>query len=465
MKANDFLTKVIESLGLVLGVDGEVMVMTPGDDGEYISDLVKSKSGFPFLLPTNKNLNRLVEIGKGGKVELKFLPFNPIQEDDIGVESQAFKSFIKRAQTMLTLETYEAGSLLLSVAKDDSLVESKGIRVEKFLTSLGKHITTKNMKIVDDNTFKHYNEMIKNCKSPGNHKLLHLTVKRNGDIDGSIYPVVVSIHFPLMEAVLKLDSGEDGYINDVKLRKKDIIVFKEIFRTLFPMVGDDCIYKVSSSRKDYPMFDSTYRLYLELMGKHKEIISKLGTDDEPDLIEAKISISHKEIDGILNSIGKEIERIPNERTLVQREVQPETEEIQQVNLPQMQPNQPHQQQYHQPQQQQQMPQQHYPQNPPLVPVDAMGNIIGPIPSGYQNPNMMNFSQPQMVNSGGYAGNVVNTINAAMNPYAPQPTGPYNPLNYNPYGQGQPSYLVGTNYGYDANSGVRPPLGMTGGSEF
>lgn len=455
MKANDFLKIVVRSLGLQLGPDDELLVMMPNKDGDYESEPVLSKSGYPFVLPTNSNLNRLVKVNKDGKLDLEYFPFNPIVEDDISRETDSFKMYLKRIQVMLTLETYETGMMLINIAKNDNLVDTKGIRVEKFLTNLGKHITTKNMKIVDETTMKNYVELFRSCKEPENKKLVHIVVKKRGEIDGKIYPVVTSIYFPLVEEIMQLSSSEDAIVNDVKLRKKDIAVFQEVFRALFPMINSEFIYRVASERDDYPLFDSTYRMYLEIAIKHGEISKKLNDirNDDFDPVGFELEIRPDDIGDILNSITKELSRIPTERSLLSPKEREESEEIKPVNLPKT--NIQRQEPQHQPVQQFQ---QQY------VPVNSMGQPM----MGYNvlNPNMgmTNGVYPYAVTNNGFVqGSVLDTINSAMNPYQQPPMGnmgqPYNPLNMS--GQGFMVSTVPSTY----NCFEKKPLGLTGESDF
>lgn len=455
MKANDFLKEVIKSIGLHVGPEGEVIAMLPSGEGEYSSEPIVSKTGYPFLLPTNSNLQRLVKVESDGKVVLEFLPFNPILEDDIGRETESFKSYARRLQIMLTLETYETGFMLINVAKNDKLISTKGVRVEKFLTSLGKHITTKNMKIVDETTGKTFIELIKASKEPDNKKIVHLTVKRRGEINGKIYPVVAYAYFPLMEELMKLDPSEDGCLNGVKLRKKDVIVFQEMFKTLFPMVDSSYIYTVHSERDDYPMFDSTYRLYLDILSKHGEIVNKLSEikDEEFDPVVAKVSFNSKDIGDILNKISKEISRIPTERSLLSPQAREESEEIRPVTIPQQQQTQVAQQQVQQPRQQ-----------PQYIPVDQMGQ---PLPgyTGVGYGQQVNGVIPYPVNNTGFmGGSALDTINAAMNPYQQPYQAPMNnyygmPMQSQGYFVAQPQQL--NPYGFVE----KKPLGLTGDSEF
>lgn len=457
MKANDFLKEVVKSVGLHVGPEGEIIAMLPSGDGEYESEPVLSKNGYPFLLPTNSNLQRLVKVEKDGKVVLESLPFNPILEDDIGRETEAFKALSRRIQVMIALETYEVGFMLINVAKNDKLINTKGVRVEKFLTSLGKHITTKNMKIVDETTGKNFIELIKSSKLPENKKLVQIMIKKRGEINGKIYPVVASVYMSLMDELLKLDGNEDTVFNGVKLRKKDVVVFQEIFKALFPMVDSEMVYRVPSSRDDYPMFDSIYRMYLDIMTKHGEIANKLSEikDDDFDPVTANISFSSKDIDGILTAISKEISRIPTERSLLSPSAREESEEIRPVEIPKQQ-----QQVVQQPQQNIQQPVQPV-QQPQFIPVDQMGQ---PLPGygQYGYGTQVNGLMPYAVNNTGFmSGSALDTINAAMNPYQQPMMGmpqPFNPL-------GSPTGFMVAQTMNPYGPMEKKPLGLTGDSEF
>lgn len=440
MKALDLLNEVVSSLGFQVGPNNEIIVMLPNEEG-YESNTVISSSGYPFVFPNNESLKKLVDVDSTGKINLKYLPFNPIFEDDLSYETEAFKEFLKRSQVMLTVETFELGSLLLTLAKNDKAIQSKGVRVEKYLTELGKHITTRTMKIVDDTTIKNFSSIITNGTKPENKNLLHVTVKKRGEIQGRTYPVVTSIYFPLVEEIYQQSGTEEAIINDVRLRKKDIVVFKELFKCLLPMLDDECVYRVGSDRSDFPLFSSAYRLYLDLMWKHKEIMEKLQSLKEPgfDPLSLVLTIQPEDLDQVVGNVYNEIKRIPSEKTLKGTPTQQETEEIQPVTIPTVQPKVVNQ-----------------PSIPTVVPqVQPQPTMNVPYNPLMPQPNMMH---PGWVDNTTYMNSNVSNMLDQVN-YGRMG---FNPLN--PYGMTGPMYPV-YNQPVPDNTFDKRPLGLTGRSDF
>lgn len=457
MKALDFLNEVISSIGYQVGPTGEIIVMLPTEEG-YVSDVVTSASSYPFVFPNNENLKNLLSLDeKTGNIDLKYLPFNPVMEDDISYETEAFQALLKRMQIMLTVETFETGSLLLRLLMDDKAIRTKGLRIEKYLKSIGEHISEKTKNVVDKTTIKNFNSIIHNGTKLDNKKLLHVTVKKRGEIAGRVYPVVTSIYFPLVEEIYNQSGTEDAIVNDVKLRKKDILVFKDLFQCLLPMLDQECVYRVGSDRNDFPLFSSSYRLYLEIMLKHKELIEKLKNlkDDGFDPLSLTFNLTPESLDDTVASIYNEIKRIPSEKTLKGTYIQPEqTEEIQSVSLPTVPQQQQPVQQAQPVQQQMVVPQQQPQQVQQMQPVQQYAPAYNPL-----NPYPQQMANPMLVDNTSYMGNNMTNMIDQVN-YGQMP---YNQMN--PYGMTGPMYPVYHQPQQNNVGGGRLPLGLTGQSEF
>lgn len=318
MKAVEFLKNVVESVGGQLGVDGDILSMYQKSATEYESEPWLSKSGYPFLLPTNKNIDRLQKINDEGEPELQYLPFNPIQEDDIQVRTEAFDKYVKQCHGILYSTMFELGTMMLILTKDDSVIKTKGAKLEKFLIATNKAETNGVKKLVDDKTLEKWKDICTNGVKEGN-KLVGLHVKRQGDFGGVTYNSLTTLEFPLYEVLKSLDTNDDNKVNGVKLRNKDLILFQTIFEHILPELEEDFTYRIGSNHKEYPAFISLTRAYCQIIKPMKAMMKTLAPLSQNDLNigEFEVNIEEKDLEKTLEKIDKEIKNIPLEKNLLE----------------------------------------------------------------------------------------------------------------------------------------------------
>lgn len=333
MKAIEFLRDVVDSIGCFASPDDEVLYLVPSSESEYVSKPLVSKSGYPYLIPTNANIKKLMVL-EDDKAVLKCLPFNPITEDDIRLKTECFSSLVAQCRSRMMIEFFETGILLINLIQNDKAVKKKDVKLERFLLSVNKVLTTKNTKPVDETTFKHWTNVIKNSTQEG-IGIINCNVKRGGVYNGEEYNSLATIDFPIYKDIMDLDTEENNSIHGVKLRNKDIVLFKEIFQLLLPDLEDDNTYRKGSNHVDYPAFISFFSLYLKVMENFRKISSQLDCLDKTDkILRFELKVKSEDIAKNLKEIHKELCRIPTEKSLLEPEVRKEEEEeIQEHNLP------------------------------------------------------------------------------------------------------------------------------------
>lgn len=318
MKAIEFLKHVAESVGGKIGVDGDIYSMFQKNATDYESESWVSKSGYPFLIPTNKNIDRLQDINDEGQPELRYLPFNPIQEDDIQLKTEAFDKYVKQCHGVLYSTMFELGNMLLLLTKDDTAIKTKGAKLEKFLLETNKAETNGVKKLVDDKTLEKWREICTNGVKEG-AKLVGLHVKRQGDFGGVQYNSLSTLEFPLFEVLSGLDTSEDNKVNGVKLRNKDLILFRTIFQHILPKLEDDFTYRVGSNHKEYPAFISLTRAYCHVIKPMKAMMKILEpiANNDLDVLSFDVNIEDNDLEKTLDKIDKEIKNIPLEKNLLE----------------------------------------------------------------------------------------------------------------------------------------------------
>lgn len=473
MKALEFLKKVVESIGCFASPDDEVLFLVPSSESEYNSKPLVSKSGYPYLLPTNANIKKLIEV-EDEKVVLKYLPFNPITEDDIKMKTECFSSLIAQCRSRMMIEFFETGILLINLIQNDKAVKKKDVKLERFLLSVNKVLTTKNTKPVDETTIKHWTNIIKNSTEEGTG-LINCHVKRGGVYNGEEYNSLTTLDFPIFKDIMALDSEENNSVYGVKLRNKDIVLFKEIVSLLLPDLEEDNTYRLGSNHVDYPAFISFFTLYIKVMENFRKINTQLKVlDKTDDILKFELKIKTEDIVPSLKEIHKELCRIPTEKSLMEPNSRKESEEeeIQEHVLPtrqadkrQMYPQQEHVPTHHQ---------QPAPESDPDRAIARMFSRPRPTASGYNNPYAVQYgntgtgSMSDVINSAAMGGNnMVPDYNANrsyavgynQNPYAGNPSYGYPqqsypmaqqtmtpPPNYGGYGYQQNPYPQ-QGYGY------------------
>lgn len=324
MKANELLREVVASTGLFLDMDDCLMNMFAKDDGSEESYPLLSSQGYPYRLPTNKNINNMFKV-KDGKPELQFLLFNPIVEDNVKLDTEALRSLIKCCKGALSMALYEVGYLMLQLVKDDKQVSKIGLELQKFLNDTNDR-DSRVREQVDKNTF---DKWVKVCTSPDEDALpiLNLQIVRGGKIEGKDYNRLAGVDFPLFEAIYNLSGKEDETINGVKLRKKDIKIFQVLIKHLLGPIDDDFTCKEGSSHPEYPSFICLMRLYYYFMVRLAGFFKKLETFAQDTLVTSKVelNIDIDELVSNLDSMKSELANIPTEKDILAGNVQEEPE--------------------------------------------------------------------------------------------------------------------------------------------
>ena len=105
---------------------------------------------------------------------------------------------------------------------------------------------------------------------------------------------------------------KDGSIYGVKLRPKDVKVFKIIYEYIFNNINVKDYYTFGSTDKNSPGFISLFKLYINIVERLNELISMLEFTDEIDeFAKMELHISSEDLDNIAR-FDRELAVIPSD---------------------------------------------------------------------------------------------------------------------------------------------------------
>lgn len=447
MTLMEFYRKVIENVGLYISSND--MIIPDEDDTTPVM-----RDGKPLVLPTKEHLNSVYEKDDDGNLVITKTLFNPLAEDIVKGDTTSLKAVKDFVETRLGYTIAGIGELLLILAADKTLQGKTSLKINKFLSSITEAQNTGIKKLVDDKTIDNWQKLYDNSIDTST-TFVSIFLKKKGKYKGVEYNRLAVLNSGVYDELNNAD--KDPTILNVKLRNKDVTIFKLIFKYLLEDLDENSTVTLGSNDQDSPAFIALFKLYLNIMNRCQSILKDLeGIDDEAyDNLRIKYLLDSSTLDNI-SVFKQELIQLPNDndinRGMIQKSrlqmptaqlstqgpaktvVTPQSQPVyQQPNTPYPTEIQPLQQpamssdpmsrvafnnMFAQPQ----MPAQqaYYPQQQSeLIPGYNSGNSLIP---GY-NPNMV-YQQPNVNNSNGTFV-IPATNNMNYTPYGsptPQPQG-------------------------------------------
>lgn len=327
-KLQEFLLEVAKSIGLFEPVENEPLVfMVPSEEGQESKPLV-SPNGYGFLIPSKVTLKKLIELDKDNKPILKYLPFNPLQEDALKANTETLLSVKQRVNAMLASSILEIGVLLIQLLEKDETVKNKGVALERFLMNCNEGESRNVRKLVDNDTISKWYKLCLKNKKEGFKPIIEISSVRNKNIDGKTYLRVSTFYFPLFEALHKCynERDKDHTVNGVKLRTKDVVVFTCIFKAITSGLELDeklFTFQTKSNSKVASGFESLFVGYLQIMENIIKLSKKILNLDAGYLTvlnNLAIDIASDEVEDAIKEVEKYLAIVPTERSLLTGEV-------------------------------------------------------------------------------------------------------------------------------------------------
>lgn len=305
----DFYKDVLDSLGLVVDDDGFIYIK---GSKKNILLMVNSK---PLVLPNKEQLNSVLEQDEDGKFIVTKIPFNILNENTIRGDSSSLTKAKTIIENRLICGIVTAGLMIIKLASDTKLQKKySNLDLNILLGEFSKAKNANTKQLIDDKTISNWENMYSATNDP-NKKIISVYIKKAGKFNKVSYNRMAVLDSPLYDQ-LKVADKDNCIVNGVKLRNKDIIVFKLILEYLLPELVNSSSINVPSSDSDAPGFISLFSLYIQASDKILKTLSALQELDKEyyDTAYYKITVTPEMLDSI--SVYKsELRNIPNESDL------------------------------------------------------------------------------------------------------------------------------------------------------
>lgn len=305
MSLIDFYKNVVNSLKLVYTDDGYIMVETGGDSKLPIT--IGDKS---LVLPTKENIDTMFSKQDDGTINIEKVLFNPLDENVIKGDSMCLKKTKAIAERVAGHSLAMSGELLLMLAAEPEFQNKTTTELNKFLGSINVAQNKGIKKLVDDKSIDTWRKLYKKTLNDSKG-MVSIFLKKGGVLDGIKYNRVGSMKFSLYDELL--NSDKDTPIHGIRLRPKDIIIFKIVLEFLTGISEDEAYIKKASSDGSSPAFITLMSLYLPLINKCNKVITHTKHIDVDIADSGKVPLKVKEKD--LENLGiykSELLTIPSE---------------------------------------------------------------------------------------------------------------------------------------------------------
>lgn len=286
MKIIDFYKKVLTSLNINVTKDGFLkLAMSDG------SSEVLTSEGKAIVLPTREHINSyLVENEETGKIEVSKILYNPLNEDVINGDTLSLRKTKDLVERRAAHSLIGAGSLLLRLAKNEKVQKDTSMAINKFLMRLSEADNPGIKNIVDDASIEKWEKIYQNSFKQ-NVDIVKIFIKKKSTYKGKTYNRLATTKFPVYDMLKEVEKNEG--VLGVKLRNKDITVFKILYEYLLDLSEDSKI-SIGSSDGESPGFIALFRSFLIIVKKSQMVLKTLKALDQETYDSARLPIKVKE---------------------------------------------------------------------------------------------------------------------------------------------------------------------------
>lgn len=324
-KLANFYENTVKSLGL--GVEDGFIYLGEIDN----SKTFLTEAGVNIVIPTREHLSSLVDTEEN---EIVKIPFNPLYEDVISKgESVSAKKIRVVVKNKLSYIVGNLSSLLLKLAVDEKESKKSKYELNKFLSSLSVAFEGSTIKdAVDATSVKNWEKIVLPSFTPGNTELIKVFTTKPAEIDGVTYTKVVTIHSPLLDLLSDEKTDKTTSINGVKLRPKDITVFKLVIKFILNEFDKNNVVKIGSNDGRSPFFIAIMQLYIVLVTRTNKIAKLLSKVDPIISSETftELYVKLEDLNDLSIYVG-EVKAIPDERALKMMTKETDTFSIAEMN--------------------------------------------------------------------------------------------------------------------------------------
>ena len=304
---NEFYEKVLLSTGLVVTEDGYVKAPLRGRS--KVSDNI-TFNGKTLVLPLRQHFDTMTDIIDGKKELIKVI-FNPLREDVIKGDSDSLVKLKSMIEVRLSHSLNNIFAAIISLALNKEKQKHMSLELTSLFASMKEAKNQNITNVIDENTLEKFKKIASTLVVPSNTKgIIHFYLKKGGMLNNVKYNRLAMSSFPLYDELDKY--VKDGSVYGVKLRPKDVKVFKIIYEYIFNNINVKDYYTFGSTDKNSPGFISLFKLYISIVERLNELISMLEFTDEIDeFAKMNLAITSEELDNIAR-FDRELAVIPSD---------------------------------------------------------------------------------------------------------------------------------------------------------
>ena len=304
---NEFYEKVLLSTGLVVTEDGYVKAPLRGRS--KVSDNI-TFNGRTLVLPLRQHFDTMTDIIDGKKELIKVI-FNPLKEDVIKGDSDSLVKLKSMIEVRLSHSLNNIFAAVISLALNKEKQKHMSLELTSLFASMKEAKNQNITNVIDENTLEKFKKIASTLVVPTNTKgIIHFYLKKGGMVNNVKYNRLAMSSFPLYDELDKY--VKDGSVYGVKLRPKDVKVFKIIYEYIFNNINVKDYYTFGSTDKNSPGFISLFKLYINIVERLNELISMLEFTDEIDeFAKMNLAITSEELDNIAR-FDRELAVIPSD---------------------------------------------------------------------------------------------------------------------------------------------------------
>lgn len=298
-----FYRRILENVKFEITEDGFIE-----SNGELVTF-----GGKPLVLPTEEQLNSVIDKNENGEYEVMKIPFNPLNEDIVKGDSSSIKKLKHVIELRLGVSIAYVGELLLTLASNKDLQKQTNIEINKFLGELNKAQNIGIKQLVDDKSIDAWVGMWKNTIKKSK-SFVSIYLKKAGIHEGTKYNRLATLTCDAYDELLNAD--KDTPVCGVKLRNKDITIFQILFSFILDGMDENGNMSFGTNESLSPAFVSLFTLYVSVMkriNKLANLLRKVNPTIIDDIIvEDLIDVNElEEVSQYSNAVAK----VPNENDL------------------------------------------------------------------------------------------------------------------------------------------------------
>lgn len=308
MNLIEFYTKVLNNVGITVSEDGYCYIPN-GDD-----QVMMVVEGKPLVLPTKEHLESVYAEDDEGEMTISKLPFNPLNEDIVKGDSSSLKKLKHLIEYKLGHTVAALGESLLVLASNETLQKKANMEVCKFLAEITKAQNQGIKKLVDEKSIDNWCALYENTVKT-NRKLVNIYLKKKGKYNNETYNRLGVLSSDVYDILL--NAVKDEPVVNVKLRNKDITIFKILIKYILGELDKDNQICVGSNDSESPAFIALFSLYIKVITRTNKLLSHLKyvNKEVSDSYIVNDLITEKELEHVDN-FKPELMQIPNDNDLV-----------------------------------------------------------------------------------------------------------------------------------------------------